>query len=203
MKGTLINSSKPWERLSIDFVGPMCPSNGFKYLLTVVDEYSRYPFAFPCKEISTAVVINCLLELFSLFGCPNSIHSDRGLQFESTEFRTFLLQNGIIKTRSTPYHPQGNGQCERINGNLCKTISFCLRSNNLGKDQWIRALPQALASMRSLLCTATSTTPHDRMFLFPRNSKFGTRLPSFFIKNVQLFYTATIFIIKEIQLSIG
>ena len=67
--GTLIKSTSAFERLSIDFKGPVPLSkNQNAYILTVADEYSRFPWAFPVRDLSTATVIRCLRQLFSIFG---------------------------------------------------------------------------------------------------------------------------------------
>ena len=84
---SLITSTRSWERLSIDFIGPLPSTTPNKFLLVVIDEYSRYPFAFPCSRITDDVVISHLLSLFSMFGTPAAIHSDRGAQFESSKLR--------------------------------------------------------------------------------------------------------------------
>ena len=73
--------TSPFERISIDFVGPKPSSSRNKFLLTVVDEYSRFPFAFPTPDTSSRSVIKCLAELFSIFGQPSYVHSDRGSHF--------------------------------------------------------------------------------------------------------------------------
>jgi len=177
--GSLICATQPWQRLSIDFVGPLANSGGSRYLLTIVDEFSRYPFAYPCRDMSTDTVIHSLLDLFALFGSPSAIHSDRGSQFESAKFKHFLLSNGVVRTRTTAYHPQGNGQCERTNGTLCKAIALALKCEGLEKNHWTKVLPRALSSLRGLLCTSTNCTPHDRLFKFARSSKFGAELPNF------------------------
>ena len=67
INNTLIKATQPMERLSIDFKGPLPSSSNNKYLFIVVDEYSRFPFAFPCKEMTPSVVINCLDKLFSVY----------------------------------------------------------------------------------------------------------------------------------------
>ena len=64
---TLIKASQPFERLSIDFKGPLPSSSRNRYLLTVVDEYSRFPFAFPSADVAAAIVIKHLTNLFLLF----------------------------------------------------------------------------------------------------------------------------------------
>ena len=63
-KGTLIKATQPFERLNIDFKGPLPSSTTNKYMLTVVDEYSHFPFAFPCRDTNTSTVISCLISCF-------------------------------------------------------------------------------------------------------------------------------------------
>jgi len=74
------------ERLSLDFKGPVPSIRGNAYLLIVIDEYSRFPFAFPCKDMTVSTVIRCLDEPFTLFGTASFIHSDNGPAFTSAEF---------------------------------------------------------------------------------------------------------------------
>ena len=122
----LIKATQPFERLSIDFKGPLPSVSSNRYLFTVVDEYSRFPFAFACQDTSTSTVIKCLTQIFTLFGMPFCIHSDRGASFMFEEFRNFLHSKGINPSRTTPYNPQGNGQVERTNGTIWRTISLSL-----------------------------------------------------------------------------
>ena len=77
----LIKATQPMEHLSIDFKGPLPSSSKNKYLLTVIDEYSCFPFAFACSNIESQTVINCLQQIFYLFGAPGYVHSDRGKSF--------------------------------------------------------------------------------------------------------------------------
>ena len=175
---SLIKATQPFERLSIDFKGPLPSSSRNKYILTVIDEYSRFPFAFPCSDVSAATVIRCLTQLFCIFGMAGRIHSDRGSAFMSQEVKTFLQSKGVATSRTTPYNPQGNGQVERLNGTLWKAVTLGLKSRGLPLTSWEIVLPQALHSIRSLLCTATNATPHERLFSYNRKSETGTTLPS-------------------------
>ena len=61
--GTLIKSTQPMERLNIDFKGPLSSSTPNKYFITIIDEYSRFPFVYPCSNISSQTVIKCLNQL--------------------------------------------------------------------------------------------------------------------------------------------
>ena len=128
----------------------------------MVDEYSRFLFAFPTKDISSATVISCLQQLFALFGVHGAIHSDRGAQLMGKEVHQFLTTLGVAHTRTTPYNPACNGQCERTNGTLWKTVLLALKTKGLNDGCWEMVLTDALNSMRSLLCTATNCTPHER-----------------------------------------
>uniref|UniRef100_A0A5S6QM86 RNA-directed DNA polymerase n=1 Tax=Trichuris muris TaxID=70415 RepID=A0A5S6QM86_TRIMR len=191
----LIKATQPFERLNLDFKGPLPGDPARRFLLCIVDEYSRFPFAFPCADTSAASVIKVLTELFSVFGTPGYIHSDRGSAFMSQELRQFLASNGIACSRTTPYNPQGNGQAERYVGILWKTLTLALRSKSLPTIRWRELLPDALHSMRSLLCTATNATPHERMFNHSRRSSAGSSLPTW------LLHQGPVFLKKHVRLT--
>ncbi|XP_046978653.1 uncharacterized protein LOC124544230 [Vanessa cardui] len=180
-KGQLIKATAPFERLNIDFKGPLPSNTQNKYLLTIIDEYSRFPFAYACKEITTATVIRCLKDLFYTFGTPLYIHSDRGSAFISKEFTDFLSSLGISCSRTTPYNPRGNGQVERLNGTLWKTLQLALRTREMSIESWEHLLPISLHAIRSLLCIPINTTPHERLFNHPRRSPHGESLPSWLV----------------------
>ena len=179
----LIKASQLFERLSIDFKGPLPSRTNNHYILTVVDEYSRFPFAFPTKNINTSSVIECLSSLFSLFGAPAFVHSDRGASFMSQELQHYLRSNGIATSRTTPYNPTGNRQVERYNAIIWKTILLALKSKSLEVEHWETVLPAALHSIRSLLSTATNTTPHERFLQHPRRNMYGAPMPSWLANN--------------------
>jgi len=73
----LVKTTQPFERLSVDFQGLLPSNNQNKYFLNVVDEYSRFPFVFPCHDLSTESVIEALTSLSTVYGVPAFIHSDR------------------------------------------------------------------------------------------------------------------------------
>ena len=115
-KVPLIKATQPFERFNVDFKGPLPTNNGNKYFLMVVDEYSRFPFVFPCSDVSTNTVVKCLTSLFSLVRMPAYVHSDRGASFMSRELCEFLSSKGVASSRTTSYNPEGDGQAERCNG---------------------------------------------------------------------------------------
>jgi len=178
----LVKVISAWERVSVDFKGPIITSTkGNRFLFVVVDEYSRFPFAFACKDTSASSVIKCLSMLFSLFGFPSYVHIDRRTAFLSRELKDYLHSRGIATSHSTPYHSTGNSQCERFNQTIWKTISLMHKGRGLGTHLWEEVLPEALHSVRTLLSTATNTTPHKQFLPFPRRSMLGRSLPTWLI----------------------
>lgn len=173
----LIKATQPMERLNIDFKGPLPSSSRNKYFLCVVDEYSRFPFCFPCADMSTSTITRCFDSLFYTYGTCSYVHSDRWSSFKSDELKTYFLSKGIASSMSTPYNPRGNGQVERYNGIIWQATKSLLKNKNLETKYWEVVLPQALHSIRSLLCTSTNQTPHDRFFNFARRSTTSNVLP--------------------------
>lgn len=168
--GTLITSTKPMERLSIDFVGPkMTRSGSPKWILTVVDEFSRYVEAFVLKSTTSSEVIKKLQdEIFSRYGIPSSVHSDRGPQLMSDEFSSYFKSIGVKLSHSSKYNPRGNGQCERYNGEIQRIMARVLRQEGMEDLDWEDVLPEVLWIMRAVTCKSTGKSPHDAFFNFTR-----------------------------------
>ena len=74
----LIKATQSFERLGVDFKGFLPSKSTNKYILTIIDEYSRFHFAFP-----SATLIKCFPQLLSPFGMPRYILSDRGTSYIS------------------------------------------------------------------------------------------------------------------------
>ena len=181
-QNTLIKATQPFERLAIDFKGPLSSSSRNFYILVVVDEFSRFPFCFPCPNMSSQTVINCLVRLFTLCGIPGCIHSDNASTFVSAEFKSYLIKRGIAQSHSAVYHPAGNSQVERCNGVIWRAVRLALKTRNMPITQWERVLHDVLHPLRSLLCTSTNATPHELFFNFNRKSPNGFTLPAWLTK---------------------
>ena len=133
----LIKATQPFEKLSMDFKGPLPSVSRNKCMPTIVDEYSRFPFVYACPNgnMESSTVIKCLTQLFSVFGMPNYIHNDRGPLLASVETDQFILKHGIALSRPTAYNPRGNGQCERYNGIIWNAAQLALHSRCLETRQ--------------------------------------------------------------------
>ena len=106
----------------IDFMGPFPLSDGNKYILVCVDYVSKWVEVQACSVNDAKVVCRFLKKLFSRFGMPRVIISDRGTHFCNKNMETLLARYGVKHKISTPYHPQTSGQVEVSNRELKKIL---------------------------------------------------------------------------------
>ncbi|GJT85450.1 reverse transcriptase domain-containing protein [Tanacetum coccineum] len=106
----------------IDFMGPFPSSRGNKYILVAVDYLSKWVEAKALPTNDARVVCKFLKTLFSRFGAPRAIISDRGTHFCNDQFTKVMLKYGVTHRLSTAYHPQTSGQVEVSNRGLKRIL---------------------------------------------------------------------------------
>lgn len=148
-------ASGRFEHVHIDIVGPLPPCNDYRYIVTMIDRYTKWPEAVPAREITAETVTRIFYENWiSRFGCPIRLTTDQGRQFEASIFEGLLKKLGIERIRTTPYHPQANGQVERLHRTL-KT-ALIARSKTI---QWAEELPTILLGIRTALRSDNNLSP--------------------------------------------
>ena len=151
-----------FSHLNLDLVGPLPVSNGFRYLLTAVDRFTRWPMAVPIKDISAESVIDAFAHGWvASFGVPASITTDRGSQFSSAIW-TQLMETWSIKLhQTTAYHPAANGLVERFHRRLKESLLALTEQQPLN---WFWHLPCSLLSIRTTLKPDVGASPADLVY---------------------------------------
>lgn len=155
-------SSRPNDILAVDFTVLEPTHSGIDSVLVMTDVFSKYTLAVPTRDQRAETVAQVLVtEWFYRFGVPGRVHSDQGRNFESLLIRQLCNLYGVEKSRTTPYHPAGNGQCERFN----RTLHNLLRTLPVSrKRDWVACLPQVVFSYNSTPHQSTGESPHFLMF---------------------------------------
>jgi RNase H-like domain found in reverse transcriptase/Reverse transcriptase (RNA-dependent DNA polymerase)/Integrase zinc binding domain/Integrase core domain/Zinc knuckle/Aspartyl protease len=174
-------ASYPFERISIDVLGPLpVTSRRNRYCLCVIDIFSRFPMIFPIPNQRTATIATTLIEkVFLEFGFPAEILSDRGSNFVSDLFKQILDLFKVRKITTLAYRPQTNGVVERFNHSLVTMVSHFVALDQQDWDSWI---PYVLFAFRS---APHATLGHSPFFLlfgreprFPLDHVLGARGPN-------------------------
>ena len=151
-----------FSHLNVDLVGPLPVSNGFRYLLTAVDRFTRWPIAIPMRDISAESVVDSFAHgWIAHFGVPASITTDRGSQFSSALWSQ-LMQTWSIKChQTTAYHPAANGLVERFHRRLKESL-IALSENE--PVNWYWNLPCTLLCIRTTLKPDLGASPADLVY---------------------------------------
>ncbi|CAH8531682.1 unnamed protein product [Schistosoma mattheei] len=160
-----------FAHVHIDLVGPLPRSNGFNYLFTCIDRFTRFPIAIPIADITAETVAKVFMQNWvTIFGTPITITTDRGAQFESELFNNLAKLLGSNRIRCTAYHPQANGMVERFHRQL-KTALI----SHSNPNQWTEFLPLVMLGIRTSVKTDAQCSAAELVF--------GTtlRLPGEFI----------------------
>ncbi|GJU24634.1 reverse transcriptase domain-containing protein [Tanacetum coccineum] len=142
----------------IDFMGPFPSSRGNKYILVAVDYLSKWVEAKALPTNDARVVVKFLKSLFSRFGAPRAIISDRGTRFC---FEKVMSKYGVTHRLSTAYHPQTSGQVEVTNRGLKRILERTVGEN---RASWSDKLDDALWAFRTAYKTPIGCTPYKLVY---------------------------------------
>ena len=134
-----------FDHVNVDLVGPLPPSHGFTYLFTMVDRTTRWPEAVPLSSTASSDVARAFIGTWvARFGTPSDLSSDRGPQFTSELWNAVAEGLGVKLHRTTAYHPQANGLCERFHRSMKAALRASLTDGN-----WVDKLPWVMLGLRS------------------------------------------------------
>jgi hypothetical protein len=157
---------KPWpfRGSGIDLIGQMNPpySKGNKFVLLATDYFIKWVEAIPLKKVTSEKMIEFVKEhIIYRFGIPQTITTDQGTQFTSSEFRDFAESMGIRLLNSSPYYAQANGQAEASNKIMIKIIQEKIDQK---PRRWHSVLNEALWAYRMAPHGATQTSPYELVY---------------------------------------
>lgn len=155
-----IKTTSPLELVCLDFWSAEDSQGKSVDVLVVTDHFTKMAHAFKCPDQSAKQVARQLWDkYFCVYGFPQRIHSDQGANFESQLIQELLMITGVKKSRTTPYHPMGNGNTERFN----RTLGNMIRSlPPRDKQRW----PQMLQTLTfAYNCTVHESTGYAPFFL--------------------------------------
>ena len=155
--------TRPWAEISLDFVTGLPVSGGNTTVLTVVDRFSKMVHFIALPKLPSAketadIMMN---HIFRIHGFPKDIVSDRGPQLISKFWKEFCSLIGATISLTSGYHPESNGQTERLNQEL-ETCLRCLVSQN--PASWSKNLVWVEYAHNSLPTSATGMSPFQCVF---------------------------------------
>ena len=146
-----ITAPRPWHTIAIDVVGPLRAIRGYKFIISIVDVYSKFSILIPARSHTATDIVHAIHHrVIPYFGVPYCILSDNGPEFTSEVYSQMGKLLGVKLVHSAPYRPQGNSVVERMH----RTAKNLLRAKL--EQQQIEDWPNTLPSIAMTL----NITPH-------------------------------------------
>ena len=157
-----IHVTQPLELVHMDYLS-LEPSKGnTENVLVITDHFTRYALAYPSKTQTAQATARILWDNFIChYGFPEKFISDQGRNFESDLIKELCKIAGVQKLHTTPYHPQGNGQCERFNSTLCNMLGTLSEEE---KSDWKSYLGCMTHAYNCTKHASTTYSPYYLMF---------------------------------------
>ncbi|CAK1589116.1 unnamed protein product [Parnassius mnemosyne] len=153
-----LTPSSRFSHIHLDIVGPLILSSGYRYCLTVINRFTRWPEAYPMVDVTATCAATLVSGWIARFGYAALVITDRGRQFGSHLFKALTKLVDVRHLRTTPYHPAANGIIERLHRQL-KAAILCHTSS-----QWTEALPLVLLDMRNSWKEDLQPTPAELVY---------------------------------------
>jgi hypothetical protein len=137
-------------------------SRGYQNILVITDHFTRYAMAIPTKNQTARTTAEAFYNNFvQHYGIPQRLHTDQGANFESKVIKELCQLLNIKKSRTTPYHPMGNGMCERFNRTLCDMLGTLPPDK---KQEWKHYVGPLVHAYNCIRHESTGQSPFFLMF---------------------------------------
>ena len=159
---TPITSTYAFEMLTIDYLHLDRAKGGYEYALVCCDHFTKFVQIYATKNKSALAAADKIYnELVLKYGMMTRIHHDQGREFDNTLFKRLHQLSGTKQSRTTPYHPMGNGLTERMNRtviNMLKTLG------EKEKKDWARHLSKLAFAYNVTVNSTTGFSPYFLLF---------------------------------------
>ncbi|XP_063952150.1 uncharacterized protein K02A2.6-like [Lytechinus pictus] len=157
-----ISTSYPLELVMMDYLTLQRSSGGYENVLVITDHFTKLAVAVPTRDQTARTTAYAFWKHFVMvYGYPQRVHTDQGANFMSKLMKEMCILYGAAKSNTTPYHPQGNGLCERFNRTLIGMVSAL---NEAKKANWAQFLGELIFSYNNTIHRSTGYTPFFLMF---------------------------------------
>ncbi|GFX18507.1 retrovirus-related Pol polyprotein from transposon 297 [Trichonephila clavipes] len=180
----LVKYGIPLNTYHIDHLGPLATSSkNYKFILAVIDSFTKFVWLYPTKTTSTSEVIKKLYIQKTTFGNPRFLITDRGTTFTSDEFHTYCSEQKITLHHITTCLPRANGQVERINRTVIPVLS---KMSENDPTKWFKHVPSPQEVLNSTFQRSINTTPFELLFGTQINNKTDLRIQQLIDEQLQL-----------------
>lgn len=195
------------EKWCIDLVGPLPTSQGYRFILTCTDVFTRYLVCVPLKTKEAHVVTEAVNQhVFSVFGLPSEVQSDCGNEVDSQLPRELYRLLGIHKVRTSVYHPACNGVAEITHRSLHKLFSAVVSTH---QRDWVSYLSYVVFVYNATKHSATDYAPYFLVFgklptwnvdlLLSNNEHRDTSVPQFVAERLERMRQAELLVRENLQ----
>lgn len=158
-----ISVNKMFKELSIDVIGPLPETaNGCKFIIAVVDGFSRYLFAKPIRATTAVEAARYVHELAGMFGYPDAFRWDNCSQFDNHLLKCLTDLVGVERHPSVAYNPQSNGLIERAIAEIITHLKYIVNDRRM-HEEWDMALPIALRIINGKKHASIGLSPAELM----------------------------------------
>jgi len=167
----------PFQQRGLDFIGEFKDnlSNGYQWILTATNYFTRWVESIPTKKAIEELVMNFLEEqIITRFGVPSKITTDNAKAFISHALVEFCFKYGIVLSHSSNYYLQGKGLEESSNKNIMNILKKVVGEN---KNSWDRKIKYAFWEDRITTKTSTGKTPFELVYGLEEKLSVNLQIP--------------------------
>ena len=155
----------PNKRVHIDLFGPLTSSeSGNNFIMVITDAFSKFAIAKPIKGKAAHTVADAILQHLYVFGVPERIQTDQGLEFCNELERNLWDSLNIQHDVTTPYHPQCNAGAEVFNKTLKHYLATAIIDAEASTLDWQLYIGPLMFSYNTAVSSTTKVTPFDALF---------------------------------------